>query len=137
MTLLSNILETSADAYKLIDAIVHEATHAMIYMYEDIEQPACRRYSKHHRLKSPWTGRVLTLDQYFQACFVWWGLYNLWSQWQGALPTMEGRVRDLLILAKRGLGQKPVQHLFDMVSEADLTEDAVSALKAIASSFLA
>ena len=27
---------------------------------------------------SPWTGRRLDLNTYLQACFVWYGLWNLW-----------------------------------------------------------
>jgi hypothetical protein len=64
----------------LADALVHEAIHGLLYMGEQLEpwftDPAARSSP---RIPSPWTGSILTLPSYLQACFVWFGLLNFWS----------------------------------------------------------
>jgi len=64
----------------IADALVHEGIHGLLYMSEQLEpwylDPAARTSP---RMQSPWTGSMLTLPSFLQACFVWFGLLNFWS----------------------------------------------------------
>ena len=65
---------------RIADSLVHEAIHSFLY---EREQSGCwveceeaeRKY-----IESPWTGNLLRLDSYVQACFVWYALAKLWSK---------------------------------------------------------
>jgi len=78
-TVISNPDE-AAEA-DLADAIVHEAIHSLLYMQEE-QQPWIfhpNLFEPTPRVVSPWSGRKLPLRPYLQACFVWYGLLNLWA----------------------------------------------------------
>jgi HEXXH motif-containing protein len=66
---------------RLVDALVHESIHSLLYLVEAREpfylsSVARRAYTA----RSPWTGRDLSLHSYVHACFVWFGLWNFWRQ---------------------------------------------------------
>lgn len=69
----------------LADALVHESIHAAFDAaeYYDTKLPA---RESDERLESPWTGKPLDPNTYIQACYVWFGLFNLWA---GALMSNE------------------------------------------------
>ncbi|MFE5026282.1 HEXXH motif-containing putative peptide modification protein [Streptomyces sp. NPDC056656] len=68
-----------ADPLWLVDTILHEAIHSLLYMVEAGEKwftdPDPRRSGK----VSPWSGRNLPLHSFVHACFVWFGLMSFWS----------------------------------------------------------
>lgn len=64
------------------NGIVHEGIHGLLYMQEVQEEwvsdPELRDSTR--RVISPWTGTHLALRPFLQACFVWYGLAQFWSQ---------------------------------------------------------
>ncbi len=67
---------------EVADAIVHEAIHGFLYMHECVE-PWVRGYSLYTdegAIPSPWSGNLLPVRPYMQACFVWYGLAMFWAQ---------------------------------------------------------
>lgn len=108
LTLIANPQALGDDALRLIDALVHEAVHAAIYMYEALTVPLCPSEDS-LRVCSRWSGRPLTVDQYVQACFVWWGLFNLWRTW--SVHSSDPRAVSLLARAARGFHLSPVSAL--------------------------
>lgn len=87
----------------LVDALVHESIHGLLTI-EELHS----RWSKNQDLlsmetvASPWSGRVLPLGAYLQACFVWYGLANFWLQAIGKGEFDEERALETLKLARRG-----------------------------------
>ena len=64
----------------IVDALVHETIHSLIYMIE-LFAPLCtdQRKALSHFGVSPWSGRTLDLHSLLHACFVWFGLWNFWN----------------------------------------------------------
>lgn len=65
----------------IIDAIVHEAIHSLLYQ---LEPPYGDFFpdksNSRNPIKSPWTGNIITLDNIAQASFVWYGLFHFWDK---------------------------------------------------------
>lgn len=81
LAVLSNCHVPGVGAHKLADALVHEAIHGALYLFESTKHPLLRSQPPAHLwLQSPWTGRQLSVDSYVQACFVWFGLAHLWKK---------------------------------------------------------
>jgi hypothetical protein len=64
----------------LVDAIIHESIHSILYQLE----PTYGNFFANKdtaglEIKSPWTNNIITLDNLAQACFVWFGLFNFWQ----------------------------------------------------------
>jgi len=81
-----------ASAIKLAEAMVHEATHALLYMaLYTVPWGADNNhaYANLGRIVSPWTGAQLKASSFVQACFVWYGLLHFWSL-ALRLQTVEG-----------------------------------------------
>jgi hypothetical protein len=75
----------------LMDSLVHEATHQVLYAVECTEHLADDVNAP--LLVSPWSGTPLTVHSYVQACFVWYSLAHFWRaamQWR-ALNTQPAR----------------------------------------------
>lgn len=81
-SMLINPHRESVAGATVIDGIVHEAIHSILYMLEK-KSPwllANSLYSDDSAwVNSPWTGTRLLLRPFLQACFVWYGLLNFWS----------------------------------------------------------
>ena len=63
---------------RIIDALVHEAIHhhlSAIQLDGEMLGPTIRRSSG----TSPWSSRKLPARIFVEACFVWYGLFRLWS----------------------------------------------------------
>lgn len=69
------------DPALLADGLVHEAVHSLLYMHEINERWVLQDelFSTNPVIASPWTGTVLPLRPFLQACFVWFALGNFWS----------------------------------------------------------
>lgn len=71
-----------AGSSQIIDALVHESIHSMLYMIDAIKKwmPANAIINKVGPvIPSPWTGRLLNPGNFCQAIFVWYGLFNFWQ----------------------------------------------------------
>jgi len=79
-TVLGNVELVSPEI--LVDSIVHEAIHALLYMIDEKFQwqPSPEESDKiGNKILSPWSGNKLSIRNYLQAIFVWYGLFNLWK----------------------------------------------------------
>jgi hypothetical protein len=88
----------------LAEALVHEAIHSLLYMHE-VREPwfiSTDEYPCDAFVESPWTGARLRLEPFLQACFVWFGLCNLWSSALGKSTFVAQRVHERLNTARRG-----------------------------------
>lgn len=66
----------------IIDSLVHEATHALLYMIDEKYQwqPGLTLSGRAGNvIVSPWTGNRISARNYLQAVFVWYALFNLWQ----------------------------------------------------------
>ena len=81
LTLLTNPWAERVDAARLLDSLVHESIHAALFLYEAVQGSLILDKNWPDLLRSPWTGTPLNCYQYVQACFVWFGLANLWRNW--------------------------------------------------------
>jgi HEXXH motif-containing protein len=128
-TLLRNPDLDSATKEELIDGMVHEMIHCLIDIIE-INSPLIR--SKGHvpqlRIESPWTGRKLDLNTYLQACFVWYGLWNLWMQAISAQRSVTA-LRYASIAARGFIAQDITEALMDF--SGDLAPSVVESLENI------
>ena len=90
MLILNGHLDGTGSA-AIADAIVHEAIHSLLFMYEELYEPFVPRDSAAEFIvvRSPWSGAELFLSAFVHACIVWYGLYWFWSAaapspaWQG------------------------------------------------------
>jgi hypothetical protein len=65
---------------QVIEAIVHEAIHSFIYKLElMVPLYTDQNAALYTQIRSPWTGRMLELHSFVHACFVWYGLAQLWK----------------------------------------------------------
>jgi HEXXH motif-containing protein len=94
------------DEVLLAEAMVHEAIHALLYMQQ--HQPPWGleinedQYDDSAKVTSPWTGRPLAVTAYLHACFVWYGLLQLWSLAVGSEAFPVRRVRGRIARAALG-----------------------------------
>ncbi|SDS40955.1 aKG-HExxH-type peptide beta-hydroxylase [Actinoplanes derwentensis] len=97
------VLET-VDSVLLAEGLVHEAIHSYMYMNERLEPWVINAelYGPQYRTRSPWTGHPLPLRAYLQACFVWYGLLNLWARSTSHTAFDAQRVRHRMAQAARG-----------------------------------
>lgn len=64
----------------IIEAIVHESIHSLLYQLEpSFGDFFPDKTNSRNPVVSPWTGSTITLDNIAQASFVWYGLLNFWS----------------------------------------------------------
>jgi hypothetical protein len=83
---LANADAARSPVEELADAIVHEAIHGFLYMHEYVE-PWVKGYSLYTdegAIASPWSGSLLPVRPFMQACFVWYGLAMFWALHVGA-----------------------------------------------------
>ncbi|MBT2188040.1 aKG-HExxH-type peptide beta-hydroxylase [Sphingobium nicotianae] len=117
----------------LAEALVHEGIHSLLYMQE-------RRVAWVHdqalydplrlRVKSPWTGSMLGVRPFLQACFVWYGLLHFWA---AALQTEAFdplQVQGRMGIAARGFLAGPLDKLIDECRD-DIDPVILSAITAL------
>jgi hypothetical protein len=66
----------------IVNALVHEATHALVLKIDLCNpwMPRADDPNTSRHINSHWTGRPLPLRSYLQAQFVWFGLFNFWKK---------------------------------------------------------
>ena len=95
---------SSVSAEAIAEAIVHEATHGMLYMQERTMPWVPPEYygPEDKTYVSPWTGTPLPLRPYLQAYFVWFGILNFWLRVHESPEWQRGRVRNRIRTALGG-----------------------------------
>jgi HEXXH motif-containing protein len=97
----------------LIDALVHESIHSLLYLIEAREPFYLSSDARQACIaRSPWSGRSLSLHSYVHACFVWFGLWNFWHQAPRSCQTTVARTR-LEDRARRGFRPRLLSALAD------------------------
>jgi len=129
----------SASIADLANGIVHEGIHGVLYMQEVQEEwvsdPDLRDSTR--RVFSPWTGAHLALRPFLQACFVWYGLAQFWSQALGNGSFADTREsRNWLEQALVGFTKAPLLHYVQEFEESISAEvkNAVSEMQDIIAS---
>ncbi len=110
------------------DALVHEATHALIYRLA-FSAPLCsmRDADQDVRVVSPWTGHRLSVVSFVHAGFVWFGLWHFWSR---AEPGNR-RAAAFAERARRGFdGEMPLRNLSREGTKL-VAPDVLAALRAM------
>jgi hypothetical protein len=99
MMCMSNLNTAQWSIPGVVDALVHESIHSLIYKVE-LAARFFEDYSAAYSMtaRSPWSGRVLDLHTFVHACFVWFGL---WSFWREAVSVNPGDT-PLLVQAQKG-----------------------------------
>jgi HEXXH motif-containing protein len=88
--------------------LVHEAIHQAVFRHELVAPLLPDRAITLEQVTSPWTGAVLDLHAYLHACFVWYGVANLWRLSAAAALPPPGRQREV---AEAGFARQPLAHL--------------------------
>ncbi|PZF73566.1 hypothetical protein [Taibaiella soli] len=79
LNLIINSHATSVEV--IMDAIIHEAIHSVLYQLEPTHGAFFIDDTTSAALvQSPWTSNTINTDNLAQACFVWYGLFNFWSK---------------------------------------------------------
>jgi hypothetical protein len=123
------------DAF-LMDSLIHESVHGVLYYHEVLFGDLCTNVEENVLLVSPWTGKSLSVDQYVQANFVWWALYNFWSTWPDSRHFVSKHHRQrMLERASIGLEKAPLVQLEKYMQGGFVSDRAALALQEIQSAF--
>jgi hypothetical protein len=81
VSLLINAHLRATNSAVIASALLHEAIHSLLFMWEEIAEPffVGTRPREDVRIISPWSGKPLFLPAYIHACFVWYALYWFWK----------------------------------------------------------
>jgi hypothetical protein len=66
----------------IAEVFVHEGIHSILYIIEEHQNwmpEMARALDIGITVPSNWSGNLLTIRSYFQAIFVWFGIYNFWK----------------------------------------------------------
>jgi HEXXH motif-containing protein len=136
LVFLTNLRPERADAAWLIDALVHESIHAALFLCEVSQDAWALDKDPAPCLRSPWTGNLLPCHQYVHACFVWFGLAQLWKSWAagaGGIAAEQSRAMDRR--ASQGFLACPVESLLSQDAGRRLApplKDALVSLERLA-----
>lgn len=73
-----------ADRGEIVEDLVHETIHTMLYLAMFAVRPF-RDAANDRTIRSPWTDNPLQLRTYVHACFVWFGIAQLWRRSEARL----------------------------------------------------
>jgi hypothetical protein len=136
LVLLTNLPGERADVVWLIDALVHESIHAALFLCEAMRDSWSLDKNPAACLRSPWSGNVLACNQYVHACFVWFGLAQLWKSWPaGAGGIAAQQSRAMYRVASQGFLAWPVESLLSQDAGRRLSpplKDALASLERLA-----
>lgn len=77
--LLTNLHQPAQAVQVAIEALTHESIHQLLYRTEQATGNFCD-LAETPTFRSPWSGARLPLHSLVHACFVWFGLLNLWTE---------------------------------------------------------
>ena len=105
----TNPLLPEGDVFAMAEAMVHEAIHCLLHIYEELDAPFIQMGGTEHTpIVSPWTGATIRLHSYIHACAVWYGIYWFWSKIEALGAYDFERIRPLKERARRGFQALPV-----------------------------
>jgi hypothetical protein len=110
VSLLINTHVADASPAVVADALLHEAIHSLLFIYEEIAGPFVTdvKATEEVRIVSPWTGKTLALPAFLHACLVWYGLYWFWSMAMARQTWPTQQSRHFLELARGGFDRHPL-----------------------------
>ena len=110
MSLLRNAHAPNATPAVIADALLHEAIHSLLFIYEEIAGPfvASDKLAQEAQIVSPWSGRALPLQQFTHACLVWYGLYWFWTTARARGTWPDEHSRPLAARARAGFDKHPL-----------------------------
>jgi hypothetical protein len=126
--LLVNPWHARADLASMIEVLVHESIHHAIALFEATRHGLIQGVNQRTLYTSPWTGNRLTCHQFVEACFVWWGLYQMWVKWPVASNVPAERAQAQCKRALNGFLVRPVTSLLHGIDTASVPTDTVDAL---------
>lgn len=91
------------------ESLVHEAIHSFLHIHE-----ACDPWISGDNaqifdsIESPWTGKMLPLRTFLQACFVWFGVVNFWTRAREASPFQPQQLEKHLTASRHGFLKGPL-----------------------------
>jgi HEXXH motif-containing protein len=126
---------------EVVDALVHEAIHGFLYMHESVEPWVVDRslYTDEAAIESPWSGTLLPVRPFMQACFVWYGLAMFWALHVGGTVFDRERTHYLLSRSLSGFRGRSLTDLLapsregvrpDMLDVIDELQQTVRSLLA-------
>jgi hypothetical protein len=119
------------------EGIVHEAIHGLLYMQERLKPWVYRPelLDSNPLIKSPWTGTILPVRQYMQACFVWYGLLNFWCLALKAQTFPPDQIRTRILTALGGFTRGSLVNRLDPYKDG-ISEDLLEAIQAMQAAIL-
>jgi hypothetical protein len=104
---LVNVHRDTVSDEEIVDAIVHEAIHGYMYMHESVEPWVNDRklFTDEGAIVSPWSGTLLPVRPFIQACMVWYGLAMFWGAQLTDSVFPRQRVVPFLLRAVKGFQQ--------------------------------
>jgi hypothetical protein len=131
-SVLANPQLESVDVVEVVEGIVHEAIHSLLYMQEQQKAWVYTQdlYGPTIRTVSPWTGTPLPLRPYLQASFVWYGLFHFWALTIQSDTLNRRRVRERMHRAAIGFLRTP---LLKQISQhtRDICPDLLDAVQTL------
>lgn len=129
---LTNVHQSPDLRAFVINALVHESIHSVLYCYESRAPFVIGRPCPELRFPSPWTRAQLRPESYLHACHVWFGLVQLWTLLSdcehGDIPAETAAA--FLGRARRGFPSSPAstlrEHASLFSSEAVLSVQAMT-----------
>lgn len=86
----------------LVDSLVHEAIHGILFVVELSSPFVVDSTAEQPLIRSRWSGKMLPLQTYLHACFVWYGLARFWRKALFAEILPLDVINQLLATALRG-----------------------------------
>jgi hypothetical protein len=131
-SLVTNVQSPDITAEAVADAVVHEGIHGLLYMQQVIQPWGASEliYNQTPVASSPWTGRMLPLRSFLEACFVWYGLLHFWCH---ALRNTVFAPREVRYHLARALNGFQRQRLPDLIAghRNDLLPDLVESVSVL------
>jgi HEXXH motif-containing protein len=90
------------DESALIDSLVHESIHSLLWRCEVLSPFIADTSQVKGTTHSPWTQSELHLYTFLQACFVWYGLLTFWKLSETTRIFGQTLVRKYVSRAQRG-----------------------------------
>lgn len=129
MAVLQNVHSRVWSPEWLMDALLHEGIHALLYKVH-MNEPL---YTTDRSLPgitvvSPWSGQSLAIRTFTHACFVWFGLWKFWKQ--AAPYTASGSA--FAERARRGFEAESFLDNVSAEAQAIIQPDVIEAIRSMA-----
>jgi hypothetical protein len=128
VTLLVNPWGAGLDLAGVVECLVHENIHHCISLYKRLKHDVTEGLPPALTHRSPWTGNELSCHNFVEACFVLWGLYNLWSSWPRDSAIAAPCIDRFRGRAGKGFADRPGHSLVRAVGAERLPGNTVAAL---------